>query len=82
MSVENIKAFTDRISGKLSDELLQDALIYANHNEERLSIEIICDHLVEYDVPLDQEDLNFLRSLLASMNINISEPPFMYFHFS
>jgi len=82
MYSEKIKEFARRISGKLEDDLLEGALNYLDHNEEALSIEILCDHLIEYDVPLSQEDLSFLKSMLSSMNINILMPPFKYFNFS
>ncbi|QJP99110.1 MafI family immunity protein [Herbaspirillum rubrisubalbicans] len=61
MFAEKIKDFADRISGKLEDDLLQGALNYVDHNEETLAVEILCDHLIEYDVQLSQEDLKFLK---------------------
>ncbi|WP_034350132.1 MafI family immunity protein [Herbaspirillum sp. GW103] len=82
MFSEKIKDFACRISGKLEDELLEGALNYLDHNEEALAIEILCDHLIEYDVPLSQDDLSFLKSILIAMNFNILMPPFKYFDFS
>ncbi|WP_157057138.1 MafI family immunity protein [Herbaspirillum autotrophicum] len=81
MFAEKIKEFADRISGKLDDDLLQGALNYADHNEEPLAIEILCDHLIEYEVDLSQEDLSLLKSILVEMKINISATPFKYFDF-
>ena len=81
MFAEKIKEFADRISGKLEDDLLQGALNYVDHNEVPLAIEILCDHLIEYEVHLSQEDLSFLKSILIDMKINIFDPPFKYFDF-
>jgi uncharacterized protein YfeS len=82
MFAEKIKVFAGRISGKLEDDLLQAALNYVENHEENLAIEIICDHLIEYDVVLSREDLTCLKSILNDMNINVLAPPFKYFDFS
>ncbi|WP_433691936.1 MafI family immunity protein [Herbaspirillum seropedicae] len=81
MFAEKIKEFSDRISGRLEDGLLQGALNYADHNEEPLAIEILCDHLIEHEVHLSQEDLSFLKLILSDMKIDIFSPPFKYFNF-
>lgn len=81
MFCEKIRSFSTRISGKLDDELLLGALDYLNYNEEPLAIEILCDHLVEYNVDLSQDDQIFLKKLLSDMEIDISAAPFKYLNF-
>lgn len=82
MFAEEIRKFAGRCSGKLNDDLLQGALNYVDHNEESLAIEILCDHLIEYEIDLSLEDSDCLKKILVAMEINISEAPFKYFYFS
>lgn len=82
MFVEKIRKFAGRFSGKLDDDLLYGVLNYVDYNEESLAIEILCDHLIEYEVDLSLEDSECLKKILVTMKIDISEAPFKYFYFS
>ena len=51
---EKIKYFGSLFKNRLDNELLQDAINYVDHGERRLAFETVCDHLSEYEVPINK----------------------------
>ncbi|WP_421671128.1 MafI family immunity protein [Rahnella sp. EDr1-12] len=51
---EKIKYFGSLFKNRLDNELLQDAMNYVDHGERRLAFETVCDHLSEYEVPINK----------------------------
>lgn len=51
---EKIKYFGSLFKNRLDNELLQDAMNYVVHGERRLAFETVCDHLSEYEVPINK----------------------------
>lgn len=51
---EKIKYFGSLFKNRLDNELLQDAMNYVDHGERRLAFETVCDHLSEYEVPINR----------------------------
>ena len=51
---EKIKYFGSIFKNRLDNELLQDAINYVDHGERGLAFETVCDHLSEYEVPINK----------------------------
>lgn len=51
---EKIKYFGSLFKNRLDNELLQDAMNYVDHGERRLAFETVCDHISEYEVPINK----------------------------
>ena len=78
MYADRIINFGEKFRDRLEASLLNAALAYVRHNEEMLSLEILCDHLVEYHCPISSEEYLELESLTHEMGICLDRPPFKY----
>lgn len=78
MYATRIETFGENFRDRLKGDVLEAALAYAAYNEETLSLEILCDHLVEYNCPITAEEYRELQSLISDMGIDIKGPPYRY----
>lgn len=68
------------IQERLDPELVEGALDYIQFNEVPLAFEILCDHVVEYNVALtmaEYEEMPLLMEVIE-MQKDINAPPFIY----
>lgn len=78
MYADRILKFGERFQGRLDSILLQGALDYVGHNEESLAFEILCDHICEYDVSIDDEEYDEAVKLALDMGFSLGEGPFKH----
>ncbi len=78
MYADRIINFGEKFRDRLEASLLNAAFAYVCHNEEMLLLEILCDHLVEYNCPISSEEYRELESLTDEMGICMDGPPFKY----
>jgi len=64
-----IREFAGRFEGRLESSLVEQALDYLQYNENGLALEILCEHLFEYDVPLTATECAAAECLAAEMSI-------------
>lgn len=55
--------------GRLSDEVLDDALDYVNFNEHGLALELLCDQLIEYNVSITSSEFRAIENLFDVMSL-------------
>ena len=67
-----------KFKGRIEKVLLDGALDYVNYNEERLALEIFCEHISEYDVVLIGAELEEIQQLALDMGFDINGAPFKY----
>jgi len=67
-----------KFEGRLGPVFLEGALDYIKYNEEKLALEILCEHICEYDVVLSADELRGLRLLASVMGFDIEKAPFKY----
>ncbi len=78
MYSERILVFGVKLKGRLDTLFLEGALDYVKHHEENLALEILCDHICEYDVFLSGEEFYEVRLLIVDMGLDMSTAPFKY----
>lgn len=78
MYSERILSFGTKLTGRLEEFLLEDVLNYVRCNEESLALEILCDHISEYDVSLSNEEFEEVRLLIVDMGFDMGVAPFKY----
>ncbi|WP_409316863.1 MafI family immunity protein [Pseudomonas sp. KCJK9016] len=78
MYSERILSFGNKLKGRLEGSLLEGALGYVKCNEESLALEILCDHISEYDVSLSNEEYEEIRLLIVDMGFDVGGAPFKY----
>lgn len=64
-----ILALGERFRGRLEDTLLDGALDYVQYNERGLAIELLCSHLLEYDVPVTPDEYLEFIGLVQEMGM-------------
>ena len=67
-----------KFKGRLEAVLLDGALDYVKYNEENLALEILCDHICEYDVALSIDELKEIQLLASVMGFDLGNAPFKY----
>ncbi|WP_392566603.1 MafI family immunity protein [Utexia brackfieldae] len=75
---KRIVDFGNHFKGRLEQDLLNGALDYVKFNEETLSLDILCDHLSEYDIIISQKEYDEVSSLIKDMGLDESESPYKY----
>ncbi|KAJ9429968.1 hypothetical protein SAMN05518863_1078 [Candidatus Pantoea symbiotica] len=78
MFADRITNFGRKLDDKLDQELLKGALDYINFNEEPLALEILCDHICEYDVALNQAEYDEVIALAKDMGLDVNDAPFRH----
>jgi len=78
MFSDRITNFGHKLDGMLDQELLKGALDYINFNEEPLALEILCDHICEYDVTLNQADYDEVIALAKEMGLDVNDAPYKH----
>lgn len=78
MFSDRIISFGHKLDGKLDQELLKGALDYINFNEEFLALEILCDHICEYDVTLNQSNYDEVIALTKDMGLDVNDAPYKH----
>jgi hypothetical protein len=78
MYANRIISFGRRLHNRLSEDLLNGALDYIGHNEESLAFEILCDHIVEWEIKLSSEEFDEAVAIGLGMGFNLSNAPFKY----
>jgi hypothetical protein len=53
-------------------------LDYINFNEELLALEILCDHICEYDVTLIQANYDEVIALAKDMGLDVNDAPYKH----
>lgn len=67
-----------KFEGRLESVLLNGALDYVNYNEESLALEILCEHICEYDVVLSVSEFKEIHELASDMGFEVGSAPFKY----
>lgn len=78
MFADRIISFGRKLDGKLDKGLLEGALDYIKFNEEPLALEILCDHICEYDVTLKQAEYDEVIELAKDMGVDVNEAPYRH----
>jgi hypothetical protein len=78
MYADRIVKFGERFQGRLEPALLQGALDYVGYGEESLAFEILCDHICEYDVSINDEEYAEAIQLALDMGFSLEEGPFKH----
>ncbi|NLS91362.1 MAG: MafI family immunity protein [Planctomycetaceae bacterium] len=60
---DRIKHIGHRFVDRIDPQVISDAVEYADFSECRLAIEMLCDQLFEYDVPITSEEFQQLQQL-------------------
>ncbi|EOC1349006.1 MafI family immunity protein [Cronobacter turicensis] len=64
--------------GRLNTDLLQDAISYVDYNERGLAFETLCDHLREYDIPINEEEYCIAISLCNDLKMDVNDVSIVY----
>ena len=67
-----------KFEGRLEAVFLEGAMDYVNYNEDALALEILCDHICEYDVALAVDEFQEILQLALDMGFDTSKAPFKY----
>lgn len=67
-----------KFEGRLESVFLDGALDYVKYNEERLALEILCEHICEYDVALRVDEFKEIHELALNMRFEFGSAPFKY----
>ncbi|MET3454258.1 MafI family immunity protein [Pseudomonas kilonensis] len=67
-----------KFEGRLESVFLEGALDYVKYNEERLALEILCEHICEYDVVLSVGEFKEIHELALDMGFELGNAPFKY----
>ncbi len=78
MYADRIVKFGERFQRRLEPALLQGALDYVGYGEESLAFEILCDHICEYDVSINDEEYAEAIQLALDMGFSLEEGPFKH----
>ncbi|NPE57474.1 MafI family immunity protein [Dickeya dadantii] len=78
MFAERIISFGRKLNGKLDQGLLDGALDYIKFNEEPLALEILCDHICEYDINVSQAEYDEVIELAKDMGFDINDTPYKH----
>ncbi|WP_276575493.1 MafI family immunity protein [Dickeya dianthicola] len=78
MFAERIISFGRKLNGKLDQGLLDGALDYIKFNEEPLALEILCDHICEYDINVSQAEYDEVIELAKDMGFDINDAPYKH----
>ena len=70
--------FGCHFDNRLEKYLLHGALDYVDFNEETLALEILCEHLSEYDILITQKEYDELCALLKDMDLDEHGSPYKY----
>lgn len=54
---------------RLDPDLIDTALDYIDFNEEGLALEILCDHIIEYNIAITQDEFELIVKLSKEMNL-------------
>ncbi len=80
MRTDGIRKFGEQFRGRLEGWMLDDALSYIDHCEAVLCLEILCDHLSDYDVPISSEEHEEALRLGREWGLDLSSARFTYLH--
>lgn len=78
MFEDRILAIGRQLGGRLDAYLIQGALNYVDHKEEALALEILCDHIAEYEVRITEAEHNQLLNLARDMGMDVAGAPYRY----
>ncbi|WLG46436.1 MafI family immunity protein [Pseudomonas sp. FP1740] len=67
-----------KFEGRLGAVFLEGALDYVKYNEESLALEILCEHICEYDVALTIDEFKEIQQLALDMGFDVGNSPFKY----
>jgi len=60
---EKIKQLGSLFTNRLEQQILADAIEYAEFSECKLALEMLCDQLFEYDVAISVDEFGKIRDL-------------------
>ncbi|MHB0956264.1 MAG: MafI family immunity protein [Pirellulaceae bacterium] len=60
---EKIKQLSSLFTNRLAQQILADAIEYAEFSECKLAVEMLCDQLFEYDVPISVAEFKQIRDV-------------------
>lgn len=78
MYAEKIVAFGEKFRDRIQGEILTAALDYTKYNEETLAMEVLCDHIVEYNCPISEMEYQEFLQILSLMELDATAAPFKY----
>ena len=78
MFADRIISFGKKFEGRLNSDLLQGALDYVAYSEESLALEILCDHICEYDISITDDEYREAVLLILDMGLDLDEGPFKH----
>jgi hypothetical protein len=58
------------LKDRLDAAVIDDALEYLDFNEYPSAVEVLCQQLYEYDVPLKRDEYNNLSRFIRKLNVN------------
>ena len=56
MFEKEIAYFAESFRGRLADDMLDGVMSYVENDEDPLALEILCDHLIEDAIAMNDED--------------------------
>lgn len=80
MNPARIRIYGERFKGRLEGGMLDDTLSFIDHREPVLCLEILCDHLCEYDIPISSEECEEAFHLGRVWGLDLSCARFTYLH--
>lgn len=60
---DRIKHIGNQFADRMNPQVISDAVEYADFAECKLAIEMLCDQLFEYDVPITSDEFRQLEQL-------------------
>ncbi|MBV6810621.1 MafI family immunity protein [Xanthomonas campestris pv. pennamericanum] len=70
--------FGSKFSDRLDASLIDGAMNYISHGENRLAFEIMCDNLCEYEIRIRREEYEEAIELGSQLGVDTNTPPFRY----
>jgi hypothetical protein len=63
---EAVRRIGMQFNGRLDANVLQSALDYVDFGESRLAVEMLCDQLLDFDVPISKVEFQELELVAAA----------------
>ncbi len=67
---KHLRILMTQVAPGLTDEDINNASCFIDHNEFGVAFEVICDQLGEYDYQISEESLDLIRHLAELMNLD------------
>lgn len=68
---DRIRDLGNSLKDRLDPELVDYDLDYINHSENVLAFEMLCDHIADYDVKINNNEYKKILEIVDLLNLNL-----------